>query len=229
MRILGLEKLSLVDFEGYTSAVVFTGGCNFFCPFCHNSGLVKNEISEISESEVLNYLTKRFRLLDAVCISGGEPTLQEDLPLFIKRVKEIGYRVKLDTNGTNPKMLKELIESNLIDYVAMDIKNCFDKYTRTAGVKSCDMDNIKQSIDILKQGNIDYEFRTTLVAELHDLSSIEMMKEELRGSKRLYLQRFVDNDNCISHGLTAVDKSLAESYRDILKESISEVKLRGYV
>jgi len=229
LRILGLEKLSLVDYEGYTAAVVFTGGCNFLCPFCHNSGLVYNSVTEIPEKEVLGYLDKRFGLLDAVCISGGEPTIQPDLKDFITKVKNIGYKVKLDTNGTNPAVLQDLIDSKLIDYVAMDIKNSEEGYCMTTGLKSVEFDKISHSIEILKSGKVDYEFRTTIVKEFHNQNNIVAIGNLLKGAKILYLQKFVNNDNCINQSLTSVDKETAEKYREILNKSIKEVKLRGYV
>ena len=155
--------------------------------------------------------------------------MHADLPLFIRKIKDIGYKVKLDTNGTNPKMLQELIDSKLIDYVAMDIKNSFDNYPKTVGVKFCDLTPIQQSINILQQNKVDYEFRTTLVKDLHDMDAISQMSQELKGAKRIYLQRFVDNDNCIQYGLKDISKEQAEKYANILQTTIGEVKLRGYV
>ena len=150
MEIYGLEKLSLVDYSNYACAVIFTGGCNFRCPFCHNSGLVDKEVKPLSNIEVFEFLKKRKKLLDAVCISGGEPTLQSDLIDFIKKVKSLGYKIKLDTNGTNPTMLMEIIKENLVDYIAMDIKNSFEKYPLTIGLNTLNLDNVKKSIEIIK-------------------------------------------------------------------------------
>lgn len=229
MRILGLEKLSLVDYPGYTCAVVFTGGCNFRCPFCHNAGLVLEDNKEISELEVMEYLKKRFGLLDAVCVSGGEPTLQGDLIDFLKKLKNIGYKVKLDTNGTNPNMLREIIENNLVDYVAMDIKNNLNNYSDIVGIACYKTDKIIESINILKENKVDYEFRTTLVSEFHKIDNIKEMTKELTGAKKLYLQRFVDNDNCIKSGLHEVPINIAEEYVKELSKSIEFVSLRGYV
>jgi len=229
MKILGLEKLSLVDFPGYTCAVVFTGGCNFKCPFCHNSGLVLEDVAEISEHEVFEYLEKRYGLLDAVCVSGGEPTLQNDLINFLKRLKDIGYKVKLDTNGSNPKILKEIINLHLVDYVAMDIKNNFADYNEITGIKCLDISKIIESVDILKENKVDYEFRTTLVKEFHNRENIIELANDLKSAKKLYLQRFVDNDNCIGSGLHEIPKDVAESYLQQLSGSIEAVLLRGYV
>lgn len=229
MRIFGLEKLSLVDYGSYACAVVFTGGCNFRCPFCHNSGLVEQETKELLESEVLDFLRKRFGLLDAVVVSGGEPTMQVDLPEFLGKLKDIGYKVKLDTNGTNPDMLKYVIDQSLVDYVAMDIKNSFDKYPKTTGLKNLNIESIKHCLEILNSSNIDYELRTTIVKELHQTEDIMAMAKELKGAKRLYLQQFVDTDTCINKGLSPVSKETATEWKEILSTSIDNVELRGYV
>lgn len=229
MKILGLEKLSLVDYPGKTSAVIFTGGCNFRCPFCHNGGLVLEKVEEITTIEVMDYLKKRRGLLDAVVVSGGEPTLQGDLVEFLKKLKDIGYKVKLDTNGTNPKMLKEIIDNNLVDYIAMDIKNNLNNYSDIVGLDCYKTDKILESINILKENKIDYEFRTTLVNEYHDINNIKQIAVELVGAKRLYLQRFVDNENCLNSGLTAAKKEDAEIFQKELLKTLTEVNLRGYV
>ena len=229
MKILGLDKLSLVDYANYACAVIFTGGCNFRCPYCHNSGIVDKVFEPINEEEVLEFLKKRFGILDAVCVSGGEPTLQNDLIEFLAEIKSIGYKIKLDTNGTNPEKLKQIIEKNLVNYVAMDIKNSCEKYSITTGVDVPLVGNVRKSLEILKSSNIDYELRTTLVSEFHDLDDIYAMAEELSGAKRLYLQQYVDNDNCIVCGLTPIPKATAEEWRQILNKSVKEVFLRGYV
>lgn len=229
MKIFGLEKLSLVDYGCNACAVVFTGACNFKCPFCHNGGLVSINVPQIPTEDVLNFLKKRYGLLEAVCVSGGEPTLQEDLIPFLNELKNIGYKVKLDTNGTNPKVLKEAISKGVVDYVAMDVKNCFEKYSQTAGVDNFDIENIKDSLTILKESNVDYELRTTLVNEFHTSLDIEQMAKELEGHKRIFLQKFNDSETCIKRGLTPVSKEIAEDFVNILKTAIGEVKLRGYV
>ena len=229
MRIFGLDKLSLVDYSNYACAVIFTGGCNFKCPFCHNRGLVEREYSPIHQEDVLEFLNKRFGLIYAVCVSGGEPTLERGLLDFLQEIKDIGYKVKLDTNGTNPEILQEVIDRKLVDYVAMDIKNCFDKYPITTGVKTVDINSIRKSINILMSSGIDYEFRTTLVAEFHDVDAIRIMSKELTGAKRIYLQQFVENENCIESGLSPVAKEVAEQWKSILEDTIQEVHLRGYV
>lgn len=230
MEILGLEKLSLVDYEGYMCATIFTGGCNFFCPFCHNSGLVKREVKPLNTSEVMDYLRQRKGLLDAVTISGGEPTIQEGLEDFCRKVKELGYKVKLDTNGTHPEVVENLINKKLIDYVAMDIKNNFDDYAEISGVKKPQVEKIKQTLSILRSSNIDYELRTTLVAEYHYENNIRKLAEDLKGEKLLYLQKFVDSGALIGEDmmLNEVLKENALDYKKILEEKIDKVVLRGY-
>ena len=228
MEFVGIEKLSLVDFDHHLSATLFTPGCNFKCPFCHNSPLVtsfKNEI--IPFDDVLSFLKKRVRVLDAVVISGGEPTLHKDLLDKIMAIKNLGYLIKLDTNGTNPEMIKELVNLKLIDYVAMDIKNSLDKYSLAAGYTG-DLSNVKESIEYLKENHIDYEFRTTLVKEFHSLEDIKQMGVLLNGAKRIRLQLFKDSDSCIQRGLHPVDKRIAKEFTIELKNHIEDVSLRGY-
>lgn len=227
MKISGLQKLSLVDFDGHMSATIFTSGCNFACPFCHNSRLVNNIEEEINTQEILDFLIKRKNMLDSVCISGGEPTLNPDLPEFIKKIKEIGYIVKLDTNGTNPDMIKYLYTNKLIDYVAMDIKNSYNKYPLTAG-KNLNIDNVKTSINYIMNCGIDYEFRTTLIAEHHTIDDIHDIAKMIKHAKRYFLQKFEDSGECLTNGLHAVNKEDAIQYKELLEKKISKVSLRGY-
>lgn len=228
MKIFGLEKLSMVDYEGHLCAVVFTAGCNFCCPYCHNADLVKgNHLSEIYQDDFFAYLDKRKSMLDSVCISGGEPTLQPDLPDFIKKIKDKGFLVKVDTNGTNFEMLKNLVEQELVDYVAMDIKNSPSAYQKTAG-REIDIASIKKSVEFLKQNLVPYEFRTTLVDNYHNEKTISEMTEWLKGAKKLYLQHFVDNGTCITNGLKEVDRATAIKFKNIVENTVSEVQLRGY-
>ncbi|MBO4535264.1 MAG: anaerobic ribonucleoside-triphosphate reductase activating protein, partial [Clostridia bacterium] len=193
MKLFGIEKYSLVDYDGYVACTVFTGGCNFRCPFCHNAALVTGiaDCPTISEEEVFDYIRSRRGLVDALAITGGEPTLHRDLPLFIHRARELGVRIKLDTNGTNPEMLKGLIEAGLVDYVAMDIKNVPAKYPLTAGVEM-DLAPIQASIDILKEGKVDYEFRTTIVEGHHTVEDVEEIARWIAPSSQYYLQCFAD-------------------------------------
>lgn len=223
----GIEKLSLVDFDGYISCTLFTGGCNYRCPFCHNSPLIKEQ-PLLDMDEIVQYLTSRKKMLDAVVITGGEPTLHQELPLYIKQIKDLGFIIKLDTNGTNPKMLKVLIDNKLIDYVAMDIKTSSNCYSLVTGVVNPFTDKVKESINILKESNINYEFRTTLVKEYHTIDTIKEMKELVNGSKKLFLQKFVLRDTCINQDLHEVDINTANTYKTILEEVVEKVALRGY-
>lgn len=207
MLINGLNKTTLLDYPGRVAATIFTGGCNFRCPFCHNAGLVLYPYQQevISEEEILLFLSKRKNILKGLCISGGEPTLQRDLPDFINKVKEMGYLVKLDTNGSNPVLLLNLIKKGLLDYVAMDIKNCVEKYQLTTGIdktfnkeKAFQIDQIKESVQILKTAQIDYEFRTTVVKEFHAREDLLKIADWIKGCPRYFLQQYEENDNIIA-------------------------------
>ena len=228
--ICGFNKLTMVDYDGKMSATIFLGACNFRCPFCHNSSLVldPNDNDKVSFSEIYDYLKRRKGILEAVCITGGEPTLYPDLKEMIVKIKELGYLVKLDTNGTNPGIVKELYKEGLIDYVAMDIKNSFTKYPITTGKKSIDNEPIKESIEFLINSGIDYEFRTTLVKELHTIDDMKEIALMIKGAKRYYLQKFVDNGACIVGGLHHVELEDAKEMVEILKKDIDFVALRGY-
>lgn len=229
MKVFGFEKLSMVDFPGHLCCTVFTGGCNFKCPFCQNSDLVKMQnLREINQDEIFSYLSKRKGVIDSLCISGGEPTIYPDLEQFIAKIKSLGFLVKLDTNGTNYEMLKRLIEKNLVDYVAMDIKNSLSAYGETAGTNFVDLENIKKSVELLKRNLVDYEFRTTLVKQFHSTSTITEMANWLDGAKRIFLQHFVDNGTCLQKGLNEVEKQDAEKFLDILKNHVNYIELRGY-
>lgn len=230
MNISGFEKFSMVDYGDKIACTVFCEGCNFRCPFCHNASLVLNGNHQayIQESEVLDYLKQRKGLVDGVCVSGGEPTLNKHLGSFIQKVKDIGYCVKLDTNGSNPTMLKQLVDSKLIDYVAMDIKNNLEDYAAITNIKNPDIQAIKQSIDYLINGDIDYEFRTTLVEGFHMKSNIQKIAQLIKGAKRYYLQKFVDSGDCIQGQLAAVSKQQAQEYQEILNKTVQLVSLRGY-
>lgn len=228
MNISGFEKLSLVDFDNYTSCTLFTEGCNFRCPFCHNGPLVLHKNPTYSEEEIFSYLIKRRNLLDAVCISGGEPTLQQDLPMFLSKIKELNYLTKLDTNGTNPEMLELLIEKKLVDYVAMDIKSSCDGYGKAVGISGYQPKKVLRSIEILKESSISYEFRTTLVSELITKKDIEKIADHLAGSPKYALQKFKEVDGCIEKGYTEVPKDVTNEYKSILESRNINVILRGY-
>jgi len=195
MNINGIQKLTLIDYPGKVACTLFTGGCNFRCPFCHNAGLVINpDASEIiSEDEILSFLKKRVNLLDGVCITGGEPLMQKDITRFAGEIKKLGFAVKIDTNGSFPERLKELVESKNIDYVAMDIKNAPSKYASTVGKEDCFLPAIQKSVEYLKSGVIDFEFRTTAVRQFHNARDFLEMGEWIQGSHtKWYLQNFCD-------------------------------------
>ena len=229
MAIVGIDKLSLLDYEDKVSIVLFSQACNFRCPFCHNGESVLNAQSELDFDDILAYLKTRTGLVDAVVFSGGEPTLEPDLEVKIKSVKSLGFLIKLDTNGTNPVLLEKLIDEGLIDYVAMDIKNSPSLYAKTSGVTNINLDNIRKSISIIMKKAPDYEFRTTLVKEFHEHMDYDAFFELIKGAKRLYLQKFVDREGCIIKGLHDVDEMEATKLRDyLLSKGLDFVTLRGY-
>ena len=228
MQILGIEKVSMVDYPNKIATTVFTGGCNFRCPFCHNAGIVEQKYEPIDQEEVFEYLDSRKKLIDAVVVSGGDPTLQKDLAEFIKKVKDMGFLVKLDTNGSNPFVLKMLLDENLLDYVAMDIKNNFDDYPKITGTKASMAENVKKSLEILHNSNVPYELRTTLVKEFHSQENIKKMANDLSGEYVLYLQKFVNSDGCIEQGHTEISKQQAIEFAELLSRTIDNVVLRGY-
>ena len=230
MEIFGLEKLSLVDYDGLVSATIFTGSCNFRCGFCHNSPLVLdyNNLQTIPEEEILDYLLKRKGILEGLCISGGEPTLCKDLPNFIEKVKNIGYKVKLDTNGTNPNMIKSLVDNGLVDYFAMDIKNDFNNYGKIIGIDNYNPKNVIETANYFLSGKPIYEFRTTLINQFHKEENIRNIANEIKGANKYFLQKFKDSGACIQPHLSAVEDKIALEYRNILLKTIPNTHLRGY-
>ncbi len=230
MIICGMEKFSMVDYDGFISCTVFTRGCNFLCPFCHNSSLVTGEAAEIPQEEVFDYLTKRKGLVDAVCITGGEPTMQKGLREFIEKVRALGYRVKMDTNGTNPALLKELLEERLLDYVAMDIKTDFEHYEEVTGVSNPALLNkVKESVQILKTLAPDYEFRTTVMAEYHSDKNYQAIADIVKGAKRFFVQKFKDGENNLTQGiLHELPQEEAEKFLATVRPVVGAVGLRGY-
>lgn len=229
MRINGLNKTTLLDYPEHLAATIFTGGCNFCCPFCHNAGLVLGTEKQpmIPEEEVLSFLQKRKGILAGVCITGGEPTLQADLKGFIRKVKEMGYLVKLDTNGYRPDVLEDLLEEGLLDYVAMDIKASVERYPVLTGVKEIDTSVICKSVVLLQNCGISYEFRTTVVKELHSKEDFIRIANWLSGSPLLYLQAYRENENVIQSGYSACTREEMEEYAQILRKTISKVEIRG--
>lgn len=230
MIICGYEKFSMVDYDDKIACTIFTGGCNFRCPFCHNGALVIGDVAaqRIDEEEVIDYLIKRRGMVDAVCVSGGEPTLQPDLGDFLRKVRDLGYLTKLDTNGLRPDVVKNLIDNGLLDYIAMDIKNSPEKYHITTGVKDVDMEKIRQSVDIIMSSGIDYEFRTTMMDELHTAEDMRAIASWIEGAKRYYLQKYKDNEGCIEHGYNPVDLKTAKQYLALFEGKVSKLGLRGY-
>lgn len=229
MKIFGLIKTTLLDYPDHLAATIFTGGCNFCCPYCHNKDLVisPDTSSCIGEDEVLSHLKKRANILEGVCITGGEATLQPDLIDFIKKIKDLGLLVKLDTNGTNPELLHNLISQQLVDYVAMDIKHCPSKYSAACGKTDIDISVINKSVDILKAANIDYEFRTTLCSELHNKDDITEIGQWLEGALAYFLQPYRESDQVINPIFTAPSKEDLCIYREELLKYIKKVEIRG--
>ena len=227
MKISGLQKLTLLDYPGKMSCTVFTYGCNFRCDFCHNALLVTEENSDnISEDEFFSFLKKRQGILDGVCITGGEPTLQPDLREFIIKVKSLGYAVKLDTNGTNPRLLKSLIEEKILDYVAMDIKHSPAKYNSICGCE-VDIDAIKESVSVIIESGIEHEFRTTTVREHHCADDFRAISEWIKGDSKYFLQHFEDSGNLIGDNLSPFSKEEMLGFADKIRNKLPNVALRG--
>ena len=234
MKITGLQKMTLLDFPGRIACTVFLQGCNFRCPFCHNSELLGPEgETAISVEELLSFLKKRKGMLDGVCITGGEPTVQKDLLELLRKIKALGYPVKLDTNGSNPAMLKALVAEGLVDYVAMDIKNSKEKYSLTAGVPGLAMDKIEESMAFLLEGSVDYEFRTTVVRELHEEKDFQNMARWIlalssgKRAKRLFLQSYVDRESVLCPGYSAPKESEMEAFLSCVQICADSAQIRG--
>lgn len=229
VKICGFQKLAMVDYPGKLAATVFTGGCNLRCPFCHNALLVtrveENDI--LNQKDVLDFLKSRQGLLDGVVLSGGEPLLHSGVMDFLKAVKELDYNVKLDTNGTFPESLAALLNAGLLDYVAMDIKNCPRKYPETVGVPGFDIKPVRESASILMNGKIPFEFRTTVVRELHAAEDLKDIGRWLFGAPRYFLQQFVDSGNLVGSGLTAYTAEELSALADTVRSYFGEVTVRG--
>lgn len=233
MKIVGLQKLTLLDYPGNVACTVFLGGCNFHCPFCHNAHLLEAAPAVMEPEELLRFLEQRKGILDGVCVTGGEPTLRAGLSDLLRRIKALGYRVKLDTNGYRPEVLAAVVADGLVDYVAMDIKNGPDAYGATVGLREPDLGKIERSVRFLLDGAVDYELRTTVVAPLHDEQTLSQMAQWLislgsgRKVRRLYLQPFVDRDTVPVAGLTSPDCDQMGKYAEILRPCAEKVELRG--
>lgn len=233
MKIVGLQKLTLLDFPGQVACTVFLGGCNFRCPFCHNSQLLDGNVEEVmSADNLMTFLNGRKGILDGVCVTGGEPTLQPQLPQLLRSIKEMGFRVKLDTNGYRPEVLRTVLEQGLADYVAMDLKNGREAYAQTCGLESLDTEKIRQSVLLLQESGVAYELRTTLCHPLHDEKTVQNMADWLCSFtnskvKQLFLQPFVDRDTVPFSGFSAPNREELERYAAILSTAAEQVHIRG--
>lgn len=229
MKLYGLQKLTLLDFPERVACTVFLGGCNLRCPFCHNSVLVfpEPEDETITEDAFFRFLDKRAGVLDGVAVTGGEPLLTPDVLPFLARIKEKGFAVKLDTNGSFPKRLREAVETGLVDYVAMDIKNSPEKYAATCGLPVFDLSKIQESVRFLMNGKIPYEFRTTVVDEFHEAADMEAIGKWIAGARAYYLQNFVDSGACIREGLHAKSPDDLNLFRSLLTKYVPNTQLRG--
>lgn len=228
MKICGLQKLTLLDFPGRIACTVFLGGCNFRCPFCHNASLVLPERVEelMSEEDFFAFLASRRGKLDGVCISGGEPTVWADLTDFIRKIRDMGFAVKLDTNGTSPALLSSLVSEGLVDYVAMDIKSSPEGYPKAVGRENFDVSPILESAAYLMSCGVDFEFRTTLVKELHTADHIEKIGKWLAGDEKFYLQGFVDSGDLIGEGCSAFSPEEAKELEGILRRHVPGAQIR---
>lgn len=230
MDIKGITNTTLNDYPGLVAATIFTGGCDFCCPYCYNRSLVvkPEKLPSLNEQEVLEFLAQRRVGLEGVCITGGEPLVQRDLMDFMKNLREMGYKIKLDTNGYDPTHLKYILEEELVDYVSMDIKNSQLNYARTAGCYHMDITRIKLSVDLIRDSGIDYEFRTTVVRELHTPQDMEDIGRWLKGSKAYYMQSYAEGDDVIMPVFSCYDKKQMLEFKQMLEYYIPKVGLRGY-
>jgi pyruvate formate lyase activating enzyme len=227
----GIQKTSMIDYPGMISAVIFTGNCNMRCPFCQNPDLINNldKLPELDETKILAFLKKRKQWLDGVCITGGEPLIYDDIAVFIKKIKDLGFKVKLDTNGLNPKLLEKIIKEKLADYLAMDIKSDKENYSKACGVNNIDIKKIEKSIELVKNSGIDYEFRSTIVPDFFDETIIENIGKWLEGTKKYALQQFRSSLPLLDksfEGKTPYEEKVLEGFKKILEKYIDEVELR---
>ncbi|MCM1568983.1 MAG: anaerobic ribonucleoside-triphosphate reductase activating protein [Roseburia sp.] len=229
MRIYGLNKTTLLDYPEHVAATLFTGGCNFRCPFCQNGGLVLSPESQpaLSLEEVLAFLEKRRGILDGVCITGGEPTLQPDLAEFIRKIKGLGYRVKLDSNGYRPWALEGLLREGLLDYIAMDVKASRENYAKAVGFSNPEMSLVERSIELIRGSGIDYEFRTTVVKGIHSIEEFEELGKWLAGSRVYFLQTYRENENVIGSDCGPFSREEMEEMAKLAHKYIDRVEIRG--
>ncbi len=228
MIVKGFQTLTLLDFPGKTACTVFTAGCNYRCPFCHNALLVTQiGDDEYTEEEIFAHLKRRKNVLDGVAITGGEPLLQKDIERFIYEIKDLGYAVKLDTNGSFPDKLKDILSLGLVDYVAMDIKNCKERYGETVGIKDFDITPVEESVALLKSSGVDFEFRTTVTANFHTVQDMEKLAEWIQGDEKYFLQNFVDSGNLIDPTCKGVSKTEMEDMLAVVRNYVPNAQIRG--
>lgn len=225
--ICGLTKTTLLDYPGHIASILFLGGCNFKCPYCHNYELIKNFTPMYTTDEILSFLKKRSHIIEGVCITGGEPTIHKDLPLFMEQIKSLSLKVKLDTNGSNPDFLHHILSQHLVDYIAMDIKTSPTYYKEISQTNDATIEAVKKSVSLLKHCDIPYEFRTTYVKELHTQEHVEDIGNWLKGSPTYYIQNYRQPPNCESQLLHPIDRDTLIKYQTILKTYISTVEIRG--
>ena len=227
MDIQGIQKLTLLDYPGKCACTVFLAGCNLRCPFCHNAPLVTDQApTAMTEDEFFTFLQKRKGLLDGVCVTGGEPTLRADLPEFLEKIKALGYLVKLDTNGSNPQMLRQLMARNCVDYVAMDIKNSPERYPETCGGRNI-LPQVEECLTLLSRSSVEYELRTTLCRPFHDQQSVEAMGKWLSGTKQYYLQNFVDSGDLVGTGVSGFAEEEMKQLQQAVLPYIPNTRIRG--
>lgn len=228
MKIHGLQKMTLLDFPGLVACTVFLGGCDLRCPFCHNAEILDmNAPAVMDDKEFLEFLETRRGKLDGVAVTGGEPTLRPDLPELLSEIKRLGFKVKLDTTGNHPDMLKRIVAEGLVDYVAMDVKNSKERYAETVGLTGFDIARVDESISFLLRGDVEYEFRTTVIKQFHDKDSFIGIAEWIKGAEKYYLQGFVDRDTVPFAGLEARTEEEMKEYAEIVKPYVKSVELRG--
>lgn len=229
MEIHGLQKLTLLDYPGKTACTVFLAGCDFRCPFCHNSELLDRTAAEplMDDEELLSFLKKRQGLLNAVAFTGGEPLLTPQLPALIRRIRQLGYEIKLDTNGNHPQKLEALLKEGLVDYVAMDIKNSPERYAMTVDLPSVDMESIRESIRLIRESGVEYEFRTTVVREFHDEESFPGIGKLIEGARHFYLQCFTDRDTVLYGNLHAPSAEEMKNYLALVQPYVQHAEIRG--
>ena len=228
MKIHGLQKMTLLDFPGLVACTVFLGGCDLRCPFCHNAEILDmNAPAVMDDKEFLEFLETRRGKLDGVAVTGGEPTLRPDLPELLREIKRLGFKVKLDTTGNHPDMLKRIVGEGLVDYVAMDVKNSKERYAETVGLTGFDISRVDESISFLLRGNVEYEFRTTVIKQFHDRDSFIGIAEWIKGAEKYFLQGFVDRDTVPFAGLEARTEEEMKEYAEMVKPYVKSVELRG--